>query len=261
MTEVRHAGLSDTVAAVLPHAPSQWTDVSVQQLLTHTSGMGHWCDRPGFDPSTQLDPANRIALLLAAPVDDPATRIWRYSSPGYVVLSAVLERAAGRCYGTLVEEMIIDRLGLRNTSIGHAHGPGMARGYRGAAPVEMWNLHTMPGTGDIWSSAADVARFVTALHSGGLLPARAQAVIHDVTVPHQNSALTSGAIRTTGYGLGHFTGYIRGTFAYLHPGDNPGYQSLGAWVPATGTTIVALSNDELDDIDATVASALAESTP
>ena len=40
----------------------------------------------------------------------------------------------------------------------------------------------MPGTGDIWSTARDLARFLTALHGGGLLPEAVQPVLYDINV-------------------------------------------------------------------------------
>jgi hypothetical protein len=71
--------------------------------------------------------------------------------------------------------------------------------------------------------------------------------------PHPTSALV-----TTAYGLGHFIGSVNGHLTYLYPGDNPGYQSLAAWLPATATTVVALSNHENGDIEAAVTEALAD---
>jgi CubicO group peptidase (beta-lactamase class C family) len=250
--------LDDPVARMLAGASPQWSDVAVHQLLTHTSGMNHWCELPGFDPAVQLDPADRLTELLTAPLVDPPGRRWRYSSPGYIVLSAVLESAAATRYADLVHDLIIRRLGLRDTTVGKPRSSGMARGYRGGQPVTPWDLHTMPGTGDIWSTAEDLTRFLTALHTGGLLSVRAQATFHEVAVPCERSPHPTSALVTTAYGLGHFIGSTNGHLTYLCPGDNPGYQSLAAWLPATATTVVALSNDENGDIEAAVTEALAD---
>lgn len=248
--------LADPVTSVLTEASAQWQTVTLQHLLTHTSGLGHWSERPGFDPAQSLEPAERLALLLAAPLTSSPGVQWRYSSPGYIVLSAVLETVAWAGYAQLVEDQIIGPLGLTDTTVGQAWAQGAAVGYRFGEPVAPWDLHTMPGTGDIWSTADDIARFIAATHDGTLLPERIQRTLHAITVAHDPPE-PPAAVRVDAYGLGHFSGTVNGEFAYLHPGDNPGYQALAAWVPATQTVAVALSNEETDDVGRAVADLLA----
>lgn len=252
--------LDDSVASVLSGCPAQWGDVSVRQLLAHTSGMSHWCDLPGFDPRQSLGAPERLKKLLAAPLADPPGQTWRYSSPGYIVLSAVLETVGQRPYSQLLSVHIIDRLGLTRTTAGEAGRTGTAHGYKFGEPVAPWPLHTMPGTGDIWSTARDVARFLTALHGGELLPKAVQPRLHDMSVAQGQAGDRTARIVTDRYGLGHFCGTMDGHFAYLHPGDNPGYQSLAAWLPDTRIVVVALSNDEAEDIEQSVADLVRRAT-
>lgn len=252
--------MDDSVASVLAGCADQWRDVTARQLLTHTSGMSHWCDLPGFDPAQPLAPGERLEKLLAAPLAGRPGQEWRYSSPGYVVLSAMLETAAHRPYAELVRELIIDRLGLSWTTVGQPADSNAACGYRHGDAVAPWQLHTMPGTGDVWSSGSDLARFLTALHDGELLSARVQPALHSISVAvsHRDPAMSSSRIATSRYCLGHFHGTVNGQSAYVHPGDNPGYQSLAAWLPATETLVVALSNDEDDDLEQAVADLVPE---
>lgn len=127
--------LDDSVASVIPGCPEQRNKVSACQLLTHTSGMSHWCDLPGFDPAQPFDLAGRLTLLLAALLTDPPGQTWRYSSPGYIVLSVVLESAGQRPYSELVHEHIIDRFGLTRTTVGHGGGCDAAHGYKCGVPT------------------------------------------------------------------------------------------------------------------------------
>ena len=41
---------------------------------------------------------------------------------------------------------------------------------------------------------------------------------------------------------------MHGADASFHPGDNPGYQSLHAWLPDTDISLAVLSNDEGTDL-------------
>ena len=253
--------LDTTVPALLPNAARSWQDVTLVQLLTHTSGMAHWGERAGFDPAAGFDPSERLALLLEAPLTSPPGATWRYSSPGYIVLSAALEAATERRYGDLAREGILEPLGLTGTTIGTPPSGPRAHGTRQGQPVASWDLSTMSGTGDIWSTARDVATFVAAVHDGSLLPAAAQRLLHDTSVALGRPTAPAAPVITTGYALGHFVGAVSGHPARLHPGDNPGYQALAAWLPSTGTTIVVLSNDEADDVESLLVQAISPDNP
>jgi CubicO group peptidase (beta-lactamase class C family) len=108
----------------------------------------------------------------------------------------------------------------------------------------------MPGTGDIWSTAPDLARFTTALHSGQLLT---DGSLRLLRTPHAPVGADDGSgdgwLTSDGYGYGQFVGTIAGQTAYFHPGDNPGYQSFGAWIPAHAACVVILANEETTSIE------------
>lgn len=250
--------LDVAVAEVVPDCPSHWKAATIRQLMTHTSGMSHWCDLPGFRPAEPLDPPQRLQQLLAAPLTHPPGQTWLYSSPGYILLAAALESAAHTPYSQLVSDHILFPLGLTETTIGCPPTDDVARGYRRGRLVPAWPLDTMPGTGDIYCSASDLVRFVTALHEGALLSGQVQPLLHRLAVrqPVPNAVASvehrRTHITTTHYCAGHFHGAVNGRLAYLHPGDNPGYQSLATWLPDANTVIVALSNDEDDNIDKAV---------
>lgn len=246
--------LEDAVTRTLPNAAPGWDEVSLRHLMTHTSGLSHWGCEPGFTASESMPAADRLGLLLAsAPSDAPGTA-FRYSSPGYVVLSAALAAATCQSYEKLARELILEPLGMTSTHLGLPR-PGLtARGYRSGRPVPSWDLTSMPGTGDMWSTAADLARFVSALHTGHLLPAAVQESLYQPGLPL--NAAPGGRLRAEAYHAGHFSGSLDGPPAFLHPGDNPGYQCLVVWLPETSTSVVILTNEETADVEAIATKAL-----
>lgn len=248
--------LDDPVPRHLPCAGPEWDEVSVYNLLTHTSGMSHWSEAPGFSPADPLPATQRLRLLLAASRPRRSGERFHYSSPGYIVLAAVISAAAGQPYEQFVRETVISPLRLAETHIGSPGQAPKALGYRNGEFVEPWDLASMPGTGDMWSTAGDLARFVRALHMGGLLPRAVQPLLHQVRVPYEDSS--ESRIRAHAYGAGHFQGTVDGRNAYLHPGDNPGYLSLALWLPDTSTVAVVLTNEESVDIEALALTALSE---
>jgi CubicO group peptidase (beta-lactamase class C family) len=251
LVESGTVALGEPVDRWLPGCGPQWRQVTLHHLLTHTSGIGHWGEVPGFDPSQPMSPDQRLALIQQAPLlTQPGTR-WHYSSPGYLLIGHIVTRASGQPYTDVITERILTPLELTSTSVGDVSaGAAIARGYRDGEPVPAWELSEMPGTGDIRSTAGDVARFTTALHRGSVLTGssvRALVTVHTPLSGDQGSG--DDWLTGDGYGYGHFIGSIGGHPAYFQPGDVPGYKSFSAWLPEYAASIVILANDETADIE------------
>jgi CubicO group peptidase (beta-lactamase class C family) len=74
LAESGQLDLAEPVARWLPGGPPQWQRVTLHHLLTHTAGVRHWGDVPGFDASQPMDLAERVALIQQAPLlTDPGT--------------------------------------------------------------------------------------------------------------------------------------------------------------------------------------------
>ena len=252
LAESGQLDLAEPVARWLPGSPPQWEGVTLHHLLTHTAGVRHWGDAPGFDASRPMDLAERLAAIQQAPLlTEPGAR-WLYSSPGYLLAGHVVEQASGQPYADFLTEQIIVPLGLTSTSAGGAAaGAVAARGYRNGQPVTPWELSAMPGTGDVCSTVADLARFTAAVHSGALIARRSVQAMITPHIPLPDGQGTSdGWVTCDGYGYGRYIGHIAGHAAYFHPGDNPGYQSLAVWLPGEEACAVILTNDEAADTEA-----------
>jgi hypothetical protein len=52
------------------------------------------------------------------------------------------------------------------------------------------------------------------------------------------------------YGYGTFLGHVKGQPARSHPGDNPGYQSLLAYLPDNDLDLAVLSNEDTPSVSA-----------
>ena len=143
--------------------------MTLHHLLSHTAGVPHWLEAPGLDPAEPTAPAERLAAILAAPLRTAPGQAWHYSSPGFVLVGLIVERASGQPYARFLTERILAPLGLTATSVGGPPPEPAARGYRDGEPVTPFDLAAMAGTGDIWSTATDLATFTAALHAGNLI--------------------------------------------------------------------------------------------
>ncbi|MFF7446277.1 MULTISPECIES: serine hydrolase [unclassified Streptomyces] len=103
--------LEGTVASYLPEfGAAGKQDITVRQLLTHTSGFKAWIplyNAPTYEEKLQL-------IWNEAPLNPPGTK-YLYSDLNLISLQLVLERITGRTLDTLLREEITEPLGMRNT--------------------------------------------------------------------------------------------------------------------------------------------------
>ncbi|MFD9003542.1 serine hydrolase domain-containing protein [Streptomyces sp. NPDC059582] len=168
-------GVDARVGAYLPDFRAAAAhDVTVRQLLTHTSGL-----RPELPLYDCANDEERLALLRAeAPVGPPGA--YRYSDLNLLLLQHVLERITGRTLDVLVHEGITRPLGMTATDFGPCPGAaatedqrrpwakadrGMLRGV--VHDENAWALGGVAGHAGLFSTGRDLAVFCRALLGGG----------------------------------------------------------------------------------------------
>jgi len=110
-------GLVDLDAPVkswLPDAPATWDSVTVRHLLAHTSGLPNFTDFDDYEPA-KTRPATLdglIARFRDRPLDFQPGEGWAYSNSGYVVLTAIVEKAGGASYADFVAANLFEPLGM-----------------------------------------------------------------------------------------------------------------------------------------------------
>jgi CubicO group peptidase (beta-lactamase class C family) len=246
----------DPLAKWLPQLPTEWQPITVHQLLCHTSGIRHWDnERPGGAPAASMPMDERLRLLPETPLLAAPGQTWRYSSPAFLFLARVIELAAERPYGELITERILAPLGMVETTFRTAPSAEAALGYSGDELVPLWDLGSMAGTGDLWSTTGDLSRFIHALHNGELLSAQSYEAM--CTAHADVAGRESGFVQADRFGYGMFLGTTGSHRALFHTGDNPGFLSIAAWLPDDDAALVVLLNDEKGSIDGVVEQAVA----
>jgi CubicO group peptidase (beta-lactamase class C family) len=239
--------LDEPVSRWLPHTTPRWGEVTLHHLLTQTAGIGHWGEAPGYDVFAPMDIDERVTLIQQGPLHSRPGTEWRYSSPGYLLVGHIVERVAGRPYHAFLAEEVLDALGLGSTVAGCVPA-GAARGHNDGKPVPAGDFTAMPGTGDVWSTAEDLARYTAAIHKGSILSETSLALLTKAHVSAQGGPgtewMTSGS-----YGYGVFLGTVAGAPAVYHTGDNPGYKSMNVWLPERAASIAILANDGATELD------------
>jgi D-alanyl-D-alanine carboxypeptidase len=203
--------LSDTVERWLPGILPYGDQVTLRQLLNHTSGVPD----NSLEPLVMLytsphgrartwTPRQLVALIADRPPDFPPGTAWHYSNTGYVLAGMIVEAATGHKLGRELARRIFRPLRLHDTffPINRPDIPGPnPRGYSlplvdEAGPLldfTVYNPSLAWGAGNLISDLADLERFFRALLGGRLLPPRLLAAM---TTP-VNTGLPG-----YGYGLG-----------------------------------------------------------
>ena len=130
--------LADPITKFLPDYPIQGKTITIEHLLTHTSGIQSYTDMDSWRPLLRKDMnlTELIGVFKDQPMQFAPGERWRYNNSGYVLLGAVIEKVAGMSYESFLQKNIFDPLGLKNTFYGSAtrviprripgYGPGPA---------------------------------------------------------------------------------------------------------------------------------------
>ena len=98
LAEEGELAITDPITKFLPDYPTQGKTISVEHLLTHTSGIQSYTDMPKWRNMFRQDmPLTEIIdLFKNEPMQfEPGTR-WRYNNSGYILLGAIVEKVSGK---------------------------------------------------------------------------------------------------------------------------------------------------------------------
>jgi CubicO group peptidase (beta-lactamase class C family) len=235
--------LDDPVRDWMGDAPAAWDPITVHHLLSHSGGLAHWHGLPRLDLTRPVGLSELLASFASVPLLGPPGERFSYSSLGYVLLGHIVEWASGQPYGEFLAREVFGPMGMTATFSGNPGGEaGLTAGRHNGAAVPSFELDTVNlGTGSIWSTVRDLARWDRALAAGDILSDGARQAMLTAHVPAEDD---DGVIRTEGYGYGWYTGTaLGGHRIFCHDGDQPGFCSFNAWFPDGDVRLVILSNE------------------
>lgn len=246
--------VQDRIPVWVPECPDAWEPITVHQLLTQTSGMGHWDDLPElslFEPNSWK---HLLRIFQQLPLKFPPGQGWSYSSPAYVVLAHIVEQVAGEPYAQFLDRRIFHPLGMSSTGAGNRspHQDQQALGYTGEELSPSFELDTVGmGAGDIWTTTHDLARWDVALTAPGLLSASSlQAMFAShAAVPDQNMRDLTTKLSGVWYGYGWFIAEVNGHRLWLHPGGNAGFNSINVLLQDDDAVVILLWNQQTNPME------------
>lgn len=220
-------------------------DVTVEHLLTHTSGIGDYLDEEADTEITDyvIGAAHELTtteaflpLLDGYPTKFRAGARFGYCNGGFVVLALLAERASGAGYHDLVRERVLRPAGMTRTDFLRSDElpADAAVGYLPLNGADRSNIFHLPvlatGDGGIHTTAADISTFWRAFFSGDIVDSVKEVVRPRSDVPEESMR----------YGLGFWLHESTDTAILL--GCDAGASFKSTHDPHTGTTCTVLSN-------------------
>lgn len=251
--------LDDPLSKWLPSFPRR-NEVTIRQLLTHTSGIHNYTSLKDFAATSHLElPTAALVDVIAhqQPLFDfPPGTSYNYSNSGFFLLGAVIEKISGQSYNTFVIANVLAPLGLNDTrpDVYAEIVPGRASGYEvskdapsGFNNASYISITAAAAAGAMRSTVGDLLRWHDALLGGKLLKASSLALmltpgrlkdgrLASVTKPPAPNATASD------YGFGITLGNQHGRRTIGHGGSINGFNASLETYPDDGTTIVLLTN-------------------
>lgn len=245
LAEEGKLSLEDPIEKHLPGYPTQGHVITIEHLLTHTSGIQSYTDMPGWMTTKILAPMSVEELVDGFKREPmqfaPGTR-WAYNNSAYVLLGAIVEKASGKTYEAFVRERIFEPLGMSSSQYDRTERivPRRARGYtrqgdepRNAAYLSMTQPYS---AGSLASTVDDLARWDAALGTERLLK---RASLEKAWTPY---VLKDG--KPTGYGYGWGVSKIRGRRAIAHGGGIHGFSTYAVRLPEERVFVAVLCNSD-----------------
>ena len=231
--------LHDKISSYFPDIPATWKDITVWNLLTHTSGLGDY--PPEIDLKRDYTESELLAAFKKAPLDFEAGSSWNYSNVGYVMLGILIRKITGKFYGDFISERIFQPLKMTTARVISEADivPNRAAGYRlvkGELKNQDWVSPSTNSTADgsLYFSILDLVRWNAALDTDNPLTQASREKIWTA------ARLSDGT--TKGYGFGWHLGEHHGRRLVFHGGAWQGFKTFIIRFLDTELTIIFLAN-------------------
>ncbi|WNC71969.1 serine hydrolase domain-containing protein [Thalassotalea psychrophila] len=244
LQEQNKLSVSDNIHKYVPEFPTEGQVVTIEHLLTHTSGIANYTEDENIwnnliPTATTLD--DMLKEFAKHPMPLKTGEAMRYSNTGYVLLGKIIEVASGESYADFVEQHIFAKLGMKNSQYGgtqlitnRANGYSRSEhGYVNADPINMMWPHA---AGSLLSTVDDLNIWFYALRNGTLISKDSyQQMVSEFE-------LNDKSMSDYGYGLGLFK--VNKFDAIGHGGGIHGFVTNALYIPEEDLYIAVLNNND-----------------
>ncbi|WP_312702163.1 serine hydrolase domain-containing protein [Sedimentibacter sp.] len=244
--QLNEKGLLSVDDNVSKYIPDQYRgdDITIQHLLTHTSGISRDITDSGLiNPYQNTSKEKLISLVNDISLNFEPGKKFLYSNAGYQLLACIIEKASDMSFEEYIRKNIFEPAGMKNSGLSFFDDDidNLAAGYEykfnnfiKKPPYDM--SHTY-GSGNIYTTSNDMYLFDKALREEKLLKKETL-----------NKMICDNTGMGINYGYGCVVGNMKDHIWFGQPGNlNSGYFSYYVRFPEEDTAIIILLNTIWND--------------
>ncbi len=234
--------LQDSITKFIPDYPTHGHKITIEHLLTHTSGIMNYTDMKDFEKQMTLDkkPIEMIDFFKNQPMGFAPGTKFSYSNSGYFLLGYIIEKVSGKTYPQYIEENFFMPLGMTNSLYGS--DTKIIKNRAGAYEKDSTGFINAPSmsmtqpysAGSIQSTVSDFFKWHQAVHTYKLVKKES------LDKAFTKYKLTDG--KETGYGYGWGFGNIQGSPTIGHAGGINGFLTESIYLPKEDVFVAIFSN-------------------
>ena len=239
--------LSDSINKHLGDFPAYANTVTIEHLLTHTSGIVTDNSVKTYDAKAWVQdftPAQLIDLFKNEPIRFAAGERYEYNNVGYMILAYIVEKVSGKSFAEYLRETFFLQLGMKNS---HVLGDrklvrNRVRGYERNKSGGYLNAEYLApghyfGAGGILSTVEDLSIWYNSVAGGKVI---SSGMLEMARKPFR---LNNGQF--TRYGYGWHLKNIQGSPAIEHGGLTVGFSAISLFLTDEKVGVYILANTEL----------------
>jgi CubicO group peptidase (beta-lactamase class C family) len=224
LVEQGKMNLDDDITKYIEDYPTHGHNITIEHLLTHTSGIKEFSKIEGRSPNVgRIDhtPEELINLFKNKPMDFKPGEKFQYNNSAYMLLGHIIEKVSGQPYPQYIQDNLLKPLNMDHSSYGSVTEiiPRKASGYskndEGYIKAGYLSMSYAYSAGAIFSTVEDLSKWYYALTSGQVI---SESSIKKATTPY---TLNNGEQTDYGYGLKLHN--VQGSPMITHGGNMPGY--------------------------------------
>lgn len=237
LQEQKKLNVSDKISKYFPAFP-KGDSITIENLLTHTSGIFNYTNDPAFMQTEAVKPISEekmIALFKDKPLNFSPGTNYAYSNSGYMLLGYIVQKVSGKPYETAIRDLIFKPLNMSSTGFDFTglKAAGKAKGYFVISTKESIEAPIVDSTvsyaaGAIYSTTGDLYKWHKGLLTNQIIN---KASFDKAATPVKNN-----------YGYGMSIDSTFGKRVIAHGGGIFGFTSNMARIPEDDVCIVILNN-------------------